>query len=105
MPACDESVEISVHWFAWPVPLRPREVGGGAPVERGHGQNLPRGQAVELAGACVRDEVLEAGSHFPPSRPLIFWFPFRQPKKTQGATPPPSKPPLLPPPTAFFLLP
>jgi hypothetical protein len=80
MPACDESVEISVHWFAWPIPLRPREVGGGAPVERGHGQNLPRRQAVELAGACVRDEVLEAIPVVLPSRYELFRSHFRPPK-------------------------
>src|SRR3989454_890736 len=62
-----QPVEISVHRVAGPVALRAGEVGGGATVERGHGEDLGGSEAVELAGPGASDQVLQAASLlFPP---------------------------------------
>src|SRR5260370_36656016 len=53
-------MEIAGQGFAGPVLLGASEGGGGPPVERGHGQDLCRGEAVELAGAGAGNQVLEA---------------------------------------------
>src|SRR5229473_2805648 len=60
MAAGDEPIEIAVHGFARPVPLGASQVGRGPPVKRRHGQDLRRGEAVELAGAGAGNQVLEA---------------------------------------------
>src|SRR5258708_40185351 len=60
MAAGDQPIEVAVHGFARPAPRGRSEVGGGPPVERGQGQDLRRGEAVELAGAGAGNQVLEA---------------------------------------------
>src|SRR6202171_4035477 len=59
MAASDQSVEVAMHRLARPVALRPSEVRGGSPVEGGHSQHLGRREAVELASARAREQVLE----------------------------------------------
>src|SRR5438445_5384288 len=72
MAASDEPVEIPVHRLTRPVSLRAGEVGRRATVQRGHGEDLAWGQPVELPGAGVRDEVLEAVPVVLPSRYELF---------------------------------
>ena len=55
-----------MHRLARPVPLRPRKVGGGPPVQRGQRKHLGRREAVELSTACPREQVLEPVPVVPP---------------------------------------
>jgi len=57
--ARDQSVEIAVNGLAGPVALRARQVGGRAPVELGHGQDLRGRECVEVGRAGAREQVFE----------------------------------------------
>src|SRR2546428_4673871 len=99
MAASDEPVEIPVHRLARPVSLRAGEVGRRATVQRGHGEDLAWGQPVELPGAGVRDEVLEAVPLVPPPPYELFAAPPTL-KIAEWGKPPPVLNPLFSTPAA-----
>jgi len=55
----DQSVEVSVHGFAGPIPLGSREIGCRPPVERGKHEYLVWRKSVEATTARSREQVLE----------------------------------------------
>src|SRR6202162_1518816 len=72
MTAGDQAVEVAMDGLARPVALSAGEIRGGAPVERGHRQDLRRLQAVEVSATRSREQALEPVPVVAPKGDAVF---------------------------------